>query len=176
MNAWVTALILTGLLAGAHAQGPESQPVPPRAGVATQTLPRLERFDIALVDAPAAQVFLQLAQGSPYQLLVAPDVAGRISLNLRQTTVLEALEAIKELYGYDYKIAGDKVYVYTNAVQTRIFRINYLPGRRQGESDTRVSTRVKNSSKMAFWTAIFIARMRLSQRWIGGRSSRSTPS
>ncbi|MBH9579611.1 pilus (MSHA type) biogenesis protein MshL [Inhella proteolytica] len=143
MNAWVPALILTGLLGAAQAQEPqraESQPVAPRPGAATQSLPRLERFDIALVDAPAAQVFLQLAQGSPYQLLVAPDVSGRISLNLRQTTVLEALDAIKELYGYDYRLAGDKVYVYTNAVQTRIFRINYLPGRRQGESDTRVST------------------------------------
>ncbi|MBH9551333.1 pilus (MSHA type) biogenesis protein MshL [Inhella gelatinilytica] len=101
---------------------------------------KLERFDIALVDAPAAQVFLQIAQGSPYQLLVAPEVTGRISLNLKQTTVLEALEAIKELYGYDYKVLTDKVYVYSNAIQTRIFRINYLPGRRQGESDTRVST------------------------------------
>ncbi len=143
MNAWVPALILTGLLGAAQAQGPqavESQPVAPRAGASAQSLPRLERFDIALVDAPAAQVFLQLAQGSPYQLLVAPDVTGRISLNLRQTTVLEALEALKELYGYDYKLSGDKVYVYSNAVQTRIFRINYLPGRRQGESDTRVST------------------------------------
>jgi hypothetical protein len=43
-------------------------------------------------------------------------------------------------------------------------------------AETRVSTRVRNSSKMAFCTAIFIARMRLSQRWIGGRSSRITPS
>ena len=41
---------------------------------------------------------------------------------------------------------------------------------------TRVSTSVRNSSKIAFCTAIFIARMRLSQRWIGGRFSLSTPS
>jgi MSHA biogenesis protein MshL len=99
-----------------------------------------ERFDIALVDAPAAQVFLQIGQGSRYQVLVAPEVEGRISLNLRQTTVTEALDTIKELYGYDYKILGDKVFVYSNAVSTRIFKINYLPGRRQGESDTRVSS------------------------------------
>ena len=146
MNAWVFPSLSAGLLLGllaaapAHAQEPSSQPVAPRQEAAAQSLPRLERFDIALVDAPASQVFLQIAQGSPFQLLVAPDVSGSISLNLRQTTVLEALEAIKELYGYDYKISGDKVFVYSNAVQTRIFRINYLPGRRQGESDTRVST------------------------------------
>lgn len=138
MKPWLLSVCL---LAPAWAQsGPPTQAVPARASVAPQALPKLERFDIALVDAPAAQVFLQIAQGTPYQVLVAPEVAGRISLNLRQTTVLEALDAIKELYGYDYKLVGDKVYVYSNAVQTRIFRINYLPGRRQGESDTRVST------------------------------------
>lgn len=147
MNAWVSASLsaslLLGLLSPSQAQpapATQSQPVAPRQEAVAHALPRLERFDIALVDAPASQVFLQIAQGSPYQLLVAPDVSGSISLNLRQTTVLEALEAIKELYGYDYKISGDKVFVYSNAVQTRIFRINYLPGRRQGESDTRVST------------------------------------
>jgi MSHA biogenesis protein MshL len=137
MKPWVPLLLISGLALPAWAQtpataGPATQAVAPVAAPAAQHLPRLERFDIALVDAPASQVFLQIAQGSPYQLLVGPEVTGKISLNLRQTTLLEALEAIKELYGYDYKIAGDKVYVYSNAVQTRIFRISYLPGRRQG--------------------------------------------
>ncbi|RVT86212.1 pilus (MSHA type) biogenesis protein MshL [Inhella crocodyli] len=128
---WLTSVAL--------AQSPRvpraSTPPPPQAAAA-----RSDRFDIALVDAPASQVFLQIVQGSPYQVLVAPDVQGNISLNLRNTTVMEALDAVKELYGYDYRVQGDKVFVYSNAVQTRIFRINYLPGRRQGESDLRVSS------------------------------------
>jgi MSHA biogenesis protein MshL len=128
---WLTSVAL--------AQSPRvpraSTPPPPQAAAA-----RSDRFDIALVDAPASQVFLQIVQGSPYQVLVAPDVQGNISLNLRNTTVVEALDAVKELYGYDYRLQGDKVFVYSNAVQTRIFRINYLPGRRQGESDLRVSS------------------------------------
>lgn len=128
---WLTSVAL--------AQSPRvpraSTPPPPQAAAA-----RSDRFDIALVDAPASQVFLQIVQGSPYQVLVAPDVQGNISLNLRNTTVVEALDAVKELYGYDYRVQGDKVFVYSNAVQTRIFRINYLPGRRQGESDLRVSS------------------------------------
>ncbi|MFN8851359.1 MAG: pilus (MSHA type) biogenesis protein MshL [Inhella sp.] len=133
--AWVIALAPS-----AEAQSPRvpraaPTPPPPQAAAA-----RSDRFDIALVDAPASQVFLQIVQGSPLQVLVSPEVEGRISLNLRNTTVLEALDAVKELYGYDYRVQGDKVFVYSNAVQTRIFRINYLPGRRQGESDLRVSS------------------------------------
>ena len=136
----ILAVALLPLLTSvALAQSPRvpraTTPPPPQAATA-----RSDRFDIALVDAPASQVFLQIVQGSPYQVLVAPDVQGNISLNLRNTTVVEALDAVKELYGYDYRVQGDKVFVYSNAVQTRIFRINYLPGRRQGESDLRVSS------------------------------------
>lgn len=133
-----TVTLLLSLLALAlPASAQPRKPAAPPPPLATATS---ERFDIALVDAPAAQVFLQLGQGTRYQVLVAPEVDGRISLNLRQTTAIEALDTIKELYGYDYKLQGDKVFVYSNAVSTRIFKINYLPGRRQGESDTRVSS------------------------------------
>jgi MSHA biogenesis protein MshL len=54
--------------------------------------------------------------------------------------VLEALEALRELFGYDFKVSGNRVFVYPNTVQTRLFKINYLPGRRQGVSDIRVSS------------------------------------
>jgi MSHA biogenesis protein MshL len=138
-NSLLVLALLPMLSSVVWAQSPRvpraTTPPPPQAASA-----RSERFDIALVDAPASQVFLQIVQGSPYQVLVAPDVQGNISLNLRNTTVTEALDAVKELYGYDYRVQGDKVFVYSNAVQTRIFRINYLPGRRQGESDLRVSS------------------------------------
>jgi MSHA biogenesis protein MshL len=67
-------------------------------------------------------------------------VAGQITLNLRDTTVPEALEALRELYGYDYRISGRRIYVQPNNVQTRLFQVGYLPGRRQGTSDLHVSS------------------------------------
>ena len=42
------------------------------------------RFDLAINNAPAAQVFLQLAQGSAYNMLVSPDVSGTLSITLRR--------------------------------------------------------------------------------------------
>ena len=99
-----------------------------------------QRFDIAVNDAPAAQVFLQMGMTGQYNMLVSPEVAGNVTLKLRQTTVPEALEALRELYGYDFRIKGNRVFVYPNTVQTRMFRISYLPGRRQGASDLRVNS------------------------------------
>jgi MSHA biogenesis protein MshL len=99
------------------------------------------RFDLVVSNAPASQVFLQLGAGTSYNMLVSPEVTGLISVSLRGTTVPEALEALRELYGYDFRIAsGNRVFVYSNLVQTRLFKINYLPGRRQGASELSISS------------------------------------
>lgn len=98
------------------------------------------RFDITMNNAPAAAVFAQLVSNTRYNMLVSPDVTGNVSLSLRDTTVMEALMSLRDLYGYDYKVQGNRITVFSNAVQTRLYRINYLPGRRQGASDIRVSS------------------------------------
>jgi MSHA biogenesis protein MshL len=98
------------------------------------------RFDLSVNNAPAAQVFMQIGTGTPYSMLVTPEVAGNVSVTLKNVTVLEALESLRDLYGYDFKVNGTRVLVLPNTVQSRLFRVNYLPGRRQGGSDLRVST------------------------------------
>ena len=98
------------------------------------------RFDLAINNAPAAQVYLQLASGTPYNMLVSPEVSGTLSITLKDTTLPEAMDTLRELFGYEYRITGNRVFVYPNTVQTRLYRINYLPGRRQGASDIRVSS------------------------------------
>ncbi|RZS52228.1 pilus (MSHA type) biogenesis protein MshL [Sphaerotilus mobilis] len=127
-----TSRVTTPLVALAMALLPLLAALPSRAAE--------PRFDLALNQAPAAQVFMQLGLGSDWQMMVSPDVAGSITLNLRATTVPEALETLRELYGYEVRISGKRVHVLPNSVQTRLFRINYLPGRRQGTSDLRVSS------------------------------------
>lgn len=105
------------------------------------------RFDLVVNNAPAAQVFLQLGSGSGFTVLVPPEVSGNVTLNLRGTNLPEALEALRELYGYDFRYSGSRVFVYPNTVQTRIFRVNYLPGRRQGDSALRVSSTSISTNK-----------------------------
>ncbi len=98
------------------------------------------RFDLAVNQAPANQVFAQLAEGTDYSMLLPPELAGTISITLKNTTLLEALDSLRELYGYEYRVVGKRIFVRPNGVQTRLFRINYLPGRRQGASDIRVTS------------------------------------
>lgn len=100
---------------------------------------RLEqRFDLVVSDAPAAQVFMGVVSGTRYSMLVHPDVKGNISVNLKDVTVFEALDAIRELYGYEYKVDGTRIFIQPQAMQTRVFQVNYITGMRRGASDTRV--------------------------------------
>ncbi|WP_394701329.1 pilus (MSHA type) biogenesis protein MshL [uncultured Propionivibrio sp.] len=98
------------------------------------------RFDLAVNNAPAAQVFMALVSGTRYSMLVGPEVSGNVTVNLKSVTVREALETLRELYGYEFKFQGTRIYIQPNTIQTRIFQINYLSGRRLGQSDLRVSS------------------------------------
>ncbi len=96
------------------------------------------RFSLAVNNARAAEVFMGMVTGTPYSMLVHPDVSGTLTLNLKDVTVPEAMEAIRTLYGYDYEVQGRRIIVPSPAQQTRIYPINALAMQRQGKSDMRV--------------------------------------
>lgn len=97
------------------------------------------RFDLSVVDAPAGQVFMALVSGTPYSMLLPPDIGGTITVNLKNVTVLEALDTIRDLFGYEYRVQGKRIFIESNTMKTRVFQINYLAGRRLGSSDLRVT-------------------------------------
>jgi MSHA biogenesis protein MshL len=102
--------------------------------------PMEERFNLNFSNAPAAQFFMGIVSGTRYNMLVHPDVSGSISANLKDVTLFEALDAIRELYGYDYKVEGSRIYIKPLSLQTRVFQINYLAASRKGTSDIRVTS------------------------------------
>jgi len=96
------------------------------------------RFDLNVNNAPAQQVFLSLVAGTRYSMLLHPEVKGAISVNLKDVTVREALDSLRDLYGYEYRVEGTRIFVQSAALQTRVFRVNYLVGQRLGRSEVRV--------------------------------------
>jgi len=105
-------------------------------------LPPEPRLDLLVNEAQAREVFLAIVADTRYSMLMHPDVSGKLSVTLRGVTVTEALEAIRDVYGYDFKIEGRRIVVYAPTLQTRVFTINYPHAVREGTSQLRVSSGV----------------------------------
>ncbi len=97
-------------------------------------------FDLQVSKAPANQVFLALVEGTPYSMVVHPDVKEPISIKLKGVTVFEALQTIREVYGYEFGVAGTRITIKPIGLQTRVFQVNYLVSQRKGETEVRISS------------------------------------
>ncbi len=113
---------------------------PMPAAVLPDSVSTEAKFDLAVSNTPAQQVFMAIVSGTRYSMLLHPDIDGNISLNLKDVTVFDALESIREMYGYEYKVDGTRIYIQPLGLQTRIFQVNYLTGQREGKSSLRVSS------------------------------------
>jgi MSHA biogenesis protein MshL len=98
------------------------------------------RFDLSVNSAPASQVFMSLVSGTRYSMLVHPSVSGTITINLKDVNLREALDSIRDLYGYEYKIDGTRILIQPAGIQTRVFQVNYLAAQRRGVSQLRVTS------------------------------------
>lgn len=98
------------------------------------------RLDLLVNKAQAREVFLAIVADTRYSMLMHPDVSGTVSVTLRGVTVKEALDAIRDVYGYDYKIEGRRITVFSPTLQTRIFTVNYPNAQRVGRSELRVAS------------------------------------
>lgn len=82
---------------------------------------------------------MALTSGTNYTMLVHPGVTGMLSAQMKDVTVTEALEAIRDMYGIDYVMTDKRILVKMPALETQVFQVNYLNGSRKGSSDTRVA-------------------------------------
>jgi MSHA biogenesis protein MshL len=98
------------------------------------------RFDIEVVDAPARSFFQSLVKDTHDNLMVHPQVSGRVSLSLKQVTLEQVLISVRELYGYDFRHTAAGYLILPATIQTRLFHLNYLDLQRYGVSKTRVSS------------------------------------
>lgn len=156
-----------------------------RAPALPATRDGLRRFDVTASEAEARSFFAALGNQHGVSIAVHPEVSGTITLNLRQATLPEILEAISGLYGYGIERRSGVYQVFPNGVRTRTFNVNYLMLSRAGQSQTAISgsslsaggdngsgdgssTRINTESTNDFWSDLESALGRL----VGGEQGR----
>ena len=123
----------TAALAAAATAPLATLPVPAAA-------PPEPRFDLIVNGAQVRDVFLSLVTDTRYSMLVHPNISGQLSVTLKGVTLQEALESMRDVYGFDFKFDGRRITVFPPSMQTRIFTVNYLQHQRVGRSELRVSS------------------------------------
>jgi len=99
-----------------------------------------QRFNITVSGIAAPNMLTALVNETRYSVVVHPDVNAPITLNLKNVTIPEVLNAIREMHGYDYRIEGTIIYILPATLQTRMYKIDYLTTQRRGSTDLRVSS------------------------------------
>lgn len=100
----------------------------------------VERFDIHVSNMPAREFFLGLVKDTPYNIVVGPKVTGEITLDMKKATIPGILEAVRDIYGYQYSITDYGIFISEGGMETRTFRVNYLDIERSGQSSTSISS------------------------------------
>jgi MSHA biogenesis protein MshL len=97
-------------------------------------------FYVSVHEVEAREFFMGLVVDSEENIVVHPEVKGLISLELKNVTVPQVLDAVQKVYGYDYKKTDIGYVIYPATLQTKTFKIDRLDLLREGKSNTYVSS------------------------------------
>lgn len=111
-----------------------AQPAPAKPAVDAK------RFNLAVKDLAAAAAYQAIGEQTGLNVIVSPDIQERVTINLRNATAVEALETLREVYGFEFEFASNRIMVSKPKLSSRTFQLDYLVASRSGRSEVKVSS------------------------------------
>lgn len=91
-------------------------------------------------DASMQDVLLAFSRESDLNIVIDPELSGKVTIDLKRVTMREALDAILFPLGWTYQIDGRFIRITRPQMETRLFTLNYITTKRTGKRDVYAST------------------------------------
>jgi MSHA biogenesis protein MshL len=106
----------------------------------TPDIPIVEdRFDVAVKNVEVNSFLLGLVDSTDYNLIVSPDLKLQVSLQLKNVTISEVLDALTQIYPVVVKQKDNLFMVSSAETMTAIYSLDYLNIKRSGDSQTSIA-------------------------------------
>jgi MSHA type pilus biogenesis protein MshL len=123
-------------------------PPPPEEKLKELVIPQMEEakkvpdklFSIYARDSSIQDVLLAFSKESDLNMVIDPDLNGKVTIDLKRVTLKEALDTILFPMGWTYRIDGKFIKVSRPQMETRIFTLNYIATKRSGKREVYAST------------------------------------
>jgi MSHA type pilus biogenesis protein MshL len=121
---------------------------PPEEKLKELVIPQMEEakkvpdrlFSVYARDSNIQDVLLAFSKDSELNIVIDPDLNGKVTIDLKRVTLKEALDAILSPMGWTYRTDGKFIKVSRPQMETRLFKLNYIATKRSGKREVYVST------------------------------------
>jgi len=97
-------------------------------------------FSIYARDSNIQDVLLAFSKESELNMVIDPELSGKVTIDLKRVTLKEALDAILSPMGWTYHTDGKFIKILRPQMETRLFTLNYMATKRSGKREVYVST------------------------------------
>ena len=126
---------------------PEEKSAPPKEKLKELPLFQIEeekkieqKYTFTLRDADIRDVLLALSQRTKLNIIIDPDVAGKVTVDLKEVTLTQALKALLTPIGLVFEVDNGFIRVSKPRMETRLFFLNYVSTARSGSRTTSTTT------------------------------------
>ena len=131
-------------------------PSPPEETLRELVVPQREEpqklpeklYSFSARGAEVQDILLAFSKESELNLVIDPELSGKVTIDLKRVTLSEALDTILTPLGWTYRIEEKFVRIFRPKMETRLFTVNYIATKRRGRRETYASSSGGESGKL----------------------------
>ncbi|MGB9698213.1 MAG: secretin and TonB N-terminal domain-containing protein [Thermodesulfobacteriota bacterium] len=99
-----------------------------------------KRFSLSAREANVQDVLLAFSRESEMNIIIDPELKGKVTVDLKGVTITEALEAVLSPLGWTFQFADNFIRIQRVKMESRLFTLNYIATKRSGKREIYAST------------------------------------